>query len=118
MKRTFKMPGLTLQEMQAGAEDIYIYGYPLVLMDVIRRIHTAAPLPTSRSAPVNQFAHVRFLPTASDKNIRHPHPDCLSSSAWIDLSKEPIVVSVPSASEYYLLSLFSGWYEIFETISP
>ena len=97
MKRTFKMPGPSLQEMQAGAKDVYIYGYTLVLMDVTRRIHTAAPFPSSSRARLNPLAHVRFLRTASDTQIRHPHPDCLSSSAWKDLGRKPIVVSIPSA---------------------
>ena len=43
--------------------------------------------------------------------------DCLNSSAWLDLSREPIVLSVPQTNRYFLLSVFSGWYEIFGAIS-
>jgi hypothetical protein len=78
MKWTFKMHGLTLEEMQGAAEDIYIY--PLIPMDLTRRIH------------------------ATDNHVRHPHLEYLNSSAWIDLGREPIALSVPSTPEYYLLS--------------
>jgi hypothetical protein len=118
MKRRFKIQTVTRAELQRVAEDIYIYGYPLVLMDIIKRIHTATPYPTLSAAPLNQFAHGRFLPEPHDKHVIHPNADCLVSSAWLDLSRGPVVLRIPRCDRYHLLSFFSGWYEIFETNSP
>jgi hypothetical protein len=118
MKRRLPIHSLTKQEIQQIAEDLYIYGYPLLLMDVIKRTHTATPVPMLDSAPMNQFAHRRLLPEPRDKYAVHPNPDCLRSSAWLDLGKQCVVLSVPQCHRYYLLSFLSGWYEIFDSSSP
>jgi len=107
----------TPDETQRIAENIYIYGYPVLLMDMRRRIFTAAPYPSFRSAPVNQFAHTRFLPAPYDKSIL-PEPECLRPCAWLDLGREPVIVTVPRTPRYHLFSFYSAWYEIFESISP
>ena len=112
------MPDLTRAEIERVAEDMYIYGYPLVLMDVIKERQTATPYSARQGAPVNQFAHGRFLPAPHDKSVIHPNADCLTSFAWLDVRREPVVLSIPWTDRYYLLSFFSGWYEIFETHSP
>ena len=98
------------------AEDLYIYGYPLVLSEMVRRKYTAVSRPSSHGAPVNQFAHRRFPAAPSEKDDHHPHADCLRSSAWLDLRREPVVLSVPRIGSFYLMSLFSGWYEIFASV--
>src|SRR5262249_49836284 len=66
--------------------------------------------------PINQFAHGRFPAAPFEKDDGHPHADCLRSSAWLDLRYGPIVCTVPPTDRYHLLSLWSGWYEIFDTI--
>lgn len=104
-------------EIQQLAEDVYIYGYPAVLMDVMRRVHTAVPFPTAEGAPVNHFWHSRFLPHFHVKTPPRPHADSLSSTAWVDVSREPVILTVPATDRYYLLSLFSPWGDLFEAIS-
>jgi len=37
----------------------YVYGFPLVMMDVTRQVLTAAPRSGEYSAPVNQFHRLR-----------------------------------------------------------
>lgn len=93
-------------EIRALAEEAYVFGYPLVLMDA------------SRESP-NQFYHARQFPDPSSKGIANPNVDTLESSAWLDLSKGPVVLSVPAANfRYYLLSMHSGWSEVFTSLSP
>jgi len=104
------------KEIQRVAENIYVYGYPLLLMEIIRNRQTAVSHPTFGCAPINQFAHRRFPTAPYEKDEFHPYVDSLRSSAWLDLGKGPVVLSVPCTDRYYLLSLWSGWYEIFETI--
>jgi hypothetical protein len=100
------------------AEEGYIYGYPLVLMDVMRRMQTAVPFPTAEGAPLNQFSHSRFLPEPHTKEAVRPHADSLRSTAWLDVSPQPIVLRIPPMDRYYLLSIFSVWGDLFETMSP
>lgn len=46
-------------------------------------------------ALVNEFANMKEFPSAAFREVVRPNADTLYSSAWVDLSKEPIVLSVP-----------------------
>src|SRR5262245_36051010 len=96
MRRRLRVQGLSSHEIQSVAEEAYIYGYPLVLMDVMRRMHTAVSVPTAEGAPINQFAHARFLPDSHSKHGLRPHADSVCSSAWLDLSRQPMILTIPS----------------------
>ena len=103
------------EQAQTIAEDAYIYGYPLVLMDVMRRQCTSVPTPTATRAPKNQFAHLRtYLDTP--QHIISGNADALYSLAWLDLSKQPIVLTVPATSRYYVFNLINGWTDVFSVI--
>src|SRR3954464_10998257 len=102
---------ISRDEAHQIAVDAYIYGYPLVLMDVMRRAQTSVPFPNSHSAPINRFAHERFLPGPHYKGFVRPHADGVASSAWLDLSDGPIVLNIPATDRYYLLSAMSAWHE-------
>jgi Protein of unknown function (DUF1214) len=54
------------QAFKAGVE-AYVYGYPLVLMNVTKRVMTNVPSPIQMAAPVNQFAHVPRSVTMYDR---------------------------------------------------
>jgi hypothetical protein len=98
---------------QAGVQAV-IYGLPLVMMDLTMQNFVNAPPP--RGAPANQFLHVRKFPTASFKQIVRANVDTLYSSAFLDLSKEPLVLSVPDTHDrYFLLPLFDAWTNVFAT---
>lgn len=62
----------------------------------------------------NEFDHLREFPDASFTAVVSPNADTLYSTAWLDLTAEPIVLEVPaSAGRYYLLPLLSGWTDVF-----
>jgi hypothetical protein len=106
---------LTSDEVHALAREAYIYLYPLVLMDVTRRQATnvAAGQALGRG-PVNEFVHVRTFPPAEFRDVVRPNFDTLYSAAWLDLSKGPMVVSVPSTGgRYYLLPMLDQWTDVF-----
>src|SRR5437773_6032624 len=95
------------EQMKRLTQEVYVYAYPLVLMDVTRQIATA-------KTPVNTFAHRRTLPDASSTDIANPDADMLPSTAWLDLSKEPIVLSVPDThGRFYLMSMQDTWTNVF-----
>ncbi len=104
------------EALQIGTE-AYIYGYPLVLMDVTKRVATNVPFPQKGRAPVNQFAHTWEFVTADNQDLLHPSVDTLASSAWLDLEKEPILLHVPEIRErFYQITLYDAWSNVFGSL--
>lgn len=100
-------------EIQKLAEDVYIYGYPMVVMETSREVMTNVPRVSSQAAPVNHFAHRDSFPDASFNQVPSPNADTLYSSAWLDLSEEPIVLSLPDMGKrYYLMPILSAWSDV------
>ena len=98
---------------QAGVQAV-IYGLPLVMMDITMMNFTSRPAP--RGAPANRFLHERAFPPASFKQVVRVNVDTLYSSAFLDLSKEALVLSVPDThGRYYLLPLMDAWSNVFAT---
>lgn len=105
---------LTEQEAEEIGREAYIYGYPLVTMDMTRQVMTNVEEPKDSHAPMGQFYHSATYPTASFRDVTAPNADTLYSTAWIDLSKEPFVLHVPDVgSRYYLMPMLDGWTEVF-----
>lgn len=104
-------------EAKALASDVYIYGYPLVTMEMTRRVMTNVEKPDSMRAPLGQFIHVRTFPTPSMTDVTTPNSDTLYSSAWLDLSKNSYILHVPDElGRYYLFQLLSGWTNVFASL--
>ena len=99
--------------LDAGVRAV-IYGLPLVLLDITMKQATNVVHPSGFKAPVNQFAHVRDFPTADFKAVVRANVDTLYSSAFLDLSREPIVLSVPDThGHYYLMPMIDAWSNVF-----
>lgn len=106
---------LSPEETERLAIEGYIYLYPLVLMDVTRQAMTNLPEgATFGAGPPNKFIHARAYPGAADRVVVRPNFDTLYSSAWLDLSKEPLVISAPATGDrYYLLPMLDMWSNVF-----
>jgi hypothetical protein len=106
---------LSEQEAHAIAAEAYLYLYPLVTMDLTRRQMTNVPAGKEvASGPPNTFNNVPEYPTAADKVVVRPNFDTLYSVAWLDLTKEPVVVSMPDTKgRYYLLPMLDMWTDVF-----
>jgi hypothetical protein len=107
---------LTDAEAIEIATDAYVYAYPMVLMDVTRAVSTnvMAPDPTRLEAPMNQIVHAAAFPDATFTNVVRPNADTLYSLLWFDVSKEPLVLSVPeSGGRFYLLPMLDLWTDVF-----
>ncbi len=97
------------------ATDAYVYGYPLVTMEMTRRVMTNAAQPKDNHAPMGQFFDARTYPDAAFRDVTAPNADTLYSTAWLDLSKEPYVLSIPDEGDrYYLMPMLSGWTDVFQ----
>ena len=106
---------VTEEEAHAIGVDAYLYFYPLVTMEVTRAQLTNQELgPGSLGGPMNRFANIPAFPTAEMKAVVRPNFDTLYSSGWLDLTKEPVVVSAPDTDgRYYLLPMLDMWSDVF-----
>jgi hypothetical protein len=113
--RLEKSPTLTPEQAQTIATDAYIYLYPLVTMDVTRKQMTNLPAGKQLGfGPSNMFVNVPMYPTANDKAVVRTNFDTLYSIAWLDLTQEPLIVSVPETNgRYYLLPMLDMWTDVF-----
>ncbi len=102
-------------ETLAAATDAYIYGYPLVTMEITRRVMTNTTCPSNGRAPMGQFYHARTYPTASFHEVTAPNADALYSTAWLDLRDEPYVLALPEmGSRYYLFPMLDAYTNVFQ----
>ena len=108
----------TPAEARQIAAAAYVFGYPLVLMDATKAQQTAVPAltPDGTKAPVNQFVRANTPPNASFTSVVTANVDTLYASAWLNLTKEPVVLSVPDTSgRYYMMPILSAWTDVFSS---
>ncbi|MBR0817663.1 DUF1254 domain-containing protein [Bradyrhizobium liaoningense] len=106
---------ISAEEAQAIAAEAYVYFYPLVTMDLTRKqLINSDPKTAGIGGPPNTFDNVQAYPAADMKSVVRPNFDTLYSSAWLDLTREPMVVSVPdTGGRYYLLPMLDMWTDVF-----
>jgi hypothetical protein len=106
---------ITEDQAREIAVDAYVYFYSLLTMDVTRRQMTnARPGEKPGFGPMGMFSNVPTYPPADMKSVVRPNFDTLYSIAWLDLTKEPIIVSVPDTNgRYYLLPMLDMWTDVF-----
>src|SRR5215467_776598 len=107
-------PG-SADETQAIAQEAYVYLYPLVLMDLTRRqMINLDPKVSPMGGPANAFTHIRAFPTAEMRSVVRPNFDTLYSSAWLDLTNGPLVVSTAdTGGRFFMLPMLDLWTDVF-----
>ncbi len=102
------------EAVELGTE-AYIYGYPLVTMECTRRVMSNVEKPEGTRAPMGHLVRVREYPTAAFKDVTAPNADTLYTIAWLDVGKEPWILSLPDANDrYYLFPMLDGWTDVFQ----
>ncbi|MGO9116229.1 MAG: DUF1254 domain-containing protein [Desulfomonilaceae bacterium] len=103
------------EEAHAIGVHAYVYFYSLITMDVTRKqLTNVEPGKGSIGGPMNMFNNIPAFPTADMRVVVRPNFDTLYSSAWLDLTKEPVIVSAPdTGGRYYLLPMLDMWTDVF-----
>jgi hypothetical protein len=97
------------------ATDAYIYGYPLVTMEMTRRVLTNIAKPEGTRAPMGQLIKMREYPTAAFRDVTAPNADTLYTTAFIDVGREPWVLGLPDMKgRYYMMPMLDGWTNVFQ----
>src|SRR6516164_8443253 len=112
---TSAQPAITEQEAHAIGVNAYLYFYSLITMDLTRKQSTnIEPGKEVGKGPMNAFTNVSAFPTADFKTVVRRNFDTLYSSAFLDMTKEPMVVSAPNTDgRYYLLPMLDMWTDVF-----
>ena len=111
-------PSLSAVEAVRLATEAYIYGYPLVASDMVRRQQTNVAAPDAEHAPMGQMIKMRSYPAVDNHCCAAPNADTLYTEVWLDVSKEPWVLSIPAmGNRYYIVPMLDGWSEVFKVAS-
>lgn len=106
---------VTEAEAHAIGVEAYTYFYPLLSMEITRKQFTnVEPGKEFGKGPMNMFVSVPEYPPGDFKGVVRSNFDTLYSSAWLDLRKEPLVISAPDTKgRYYLLPMLDMWTDVF-----
>ncbi|MGY4496892.1 hypothetical protein ACVWYH_000819 [Bradyrhizobium sp. GM24.11] len=97
------------------ASDAYVFGYPLVTMEMTRRVITNAAKVEGTHGPMGQIIKLREYPSAAFRDVTAPNADTLYTTAFIDVGKEPWVLSIPDMKDrYFLFPMLDGWTTVFQ----
>ncbi len=97
------------------ATDAYIYGYPLVTMELTRRVITNVAEVKGTRGPVGHIIKLREYPNASFRDVTAPNADTLYTTAFFDVGAEPWVLSIPDMKDrYFLMPMLDGWTSVFQ----
>jgi hypothetical protein len=103
-------PALKPDEAGALAQDAWVFGMPLVYIE--KQIDALTHVTKSEGplAPINQFAHYREFPDASNKSVVGFNVDTLYSLGQLDLTNGPMVLSIPEmGNRFWLMQLIDAW---------
>jgi hypothetical protein len=92
---SFAQGGAKGADFKTIARDAWLYGLPLIEMEVTRARHFKG------GAKPNVFAGGRALADHTSRNVTTPNNDTLYRSAWVDLSGGPVTLTVPALGDRY-----------------
>ena len=102
-------------EAREIAIEAYMYAYPMVTMEVTRRVMTNVEKPEGSKAPMGHFARLRTYPAVDDHSVTAPNADTLYTLTWLDVSKEPWILSIPDMKDrFFLFPMLDMWTNVFQ----
>jgi hypothetical protein len=110
-----------LADIMTGSDDFwtgvdaYIYAYPLVTMEMTRRVITNVAEVKGTRGPMGQLIKLREYPNAAFRDVTAPNADTLYTTAFVDVGDEPWVFSFPDMGDrYFLFPMLDGWTSVFQ----
>ena len=106
-----------VKELEARdvAIEAYIYAYPLVTMEMTRRVMTNVAAPEGTRAPMGEFVRMREYPSSKFRDVTAPNADTLYTTTWLDVTREPWIVSIPDMKgRFFLFPMLDGWTSVFQ----
>ena len=96
--------------------ETYVYGFPLVVMDLTRQVMTATPTAGELAAPINQFQRLRTIVPWNFNNVVRISTNSLWSTSFLDLEKEPLILSIPDTKGRPIaMRVMNMWTDVFGT---
>jgi hypothetical protein len=87
----------------------------LVTMELTRRVLTNVDKPSGTHAPMGEFIRMREYPNAAFNSVTAPNADTLYTTTWLDVSKEPWILSIPDMKgRFFLFPMLDGWTNVFQ----
>ena len=80
----------------ALALEAYAFAYPLVTMELTRRVFTNVARVEGTRGPMGHIIPLREYPTAAFRDVTAPNADTLYTTAFFDVGKEPWVLGIPA----------------------
>jgi len=96
-------------ELAALVKKAYVYTFPVYEMYRLRQVRVYDQTNPIR-ADLNHFGHVRELKDHTARQVTTPNNDTLYSYGWLDVSKEPVILSVPDTAGRYYSIAFMDFY--------
>jgi hypothetical protein len=110
----FAFPKLQQLLTFVRAAEAYVYGFPLVIMETTKEVLTASGKTGEIKAPLNQFARIRTYVSPDLKDVVRISVNSLWSHGFVDLEKEPFVVSQPDTKgRYIIVQGLNMWTDVF-----
>jgi hypothetical protein len=95
--------------------DAYIYAYPLVTMEMTRRVVTNVAEVKGSRGPMGHLIKLREYPSPAFKDVTAPNADTLYTTTFLDVGDEPWVFSFPDMGDrYFLFPMLDGWTNVFQ----
>jgi hypothetical protein len=99
------------------AQEAYFFGYAPLLRKYTYLKQTSVAEPNHFGmAPVNQISHFITFPDAGYKDIVKPNVDTYYSLAWMDVTNEPVVMTVPAINRFYLIPFYDAYTNVFQVV--
>ncbi len=97
------------------ASEAYVFGYPLVTMEMTRRVVTNVPAVQGTRGPMGHVIKLRQYPDSSFRDVTAPNADTLYTTSFFDVGREPMVLSLPDMKgRYALFPMLDGWTTVFQ----
>ncbi len=111
--REIRYGELSADDALAIAKQAYVFGLPPVHIGIQTDVLSNVTRPHGNQAPRGQFVHHRHTPDPSSRELVGFNLDTLYSTAVLDLSNEPFVLSVPAMRDrYWIVQLLDAWNEV------